>query len=569
MKISLNGTDFRLNKNTCNKRQYANLTPLKADTVSFGALKKTNFSSFDLFAVNKFKAPIEKFNSNEDLQNWCRTKIQQEYLSKTDKMCKSYDKQAEIQKREILKKWISYLTVENTALTPSIQLVILSSITSELNPKTNRLPLHLNKRVVADTLFEAEQNFKNNKNYQFNFNKAYKNKLFAQAIGDNKAVNGEYTGWTIIPSKDHDNKNFASNVERLQTLSHDSWCTKTYNAEPYLSEGDFHIYFEQGHPKLGIRFVGDSIAEVQGEKNDSLIPAQYQSILLEKFDYGTFSSDALDQLYDSGDLKAKAYKFFPNGVENYTKAAILTKFGMEVKKDENNMLILKEYHEPVEYSKISDENEPINLEEMGIDINELLSDVVEIEGEADFSDSSVASLKNLRKIGQNAKFSYSNEIDLSALEYIGNDAEFYRSEISKLPKLRFIGGNADFEESKIVALGNLKIMRDANFKNAKMLKVLKNVSVEKDLYIDNAGILSGVKEVKGSIHIKNRTFDGKIARYIAIIKKAINRKFTFLEARIIAENGLTDAQIKIYDKYVTQEGMNPEEAAYEASFSCY
>ena len=50
------------------------LSPLRYDTVSFGALKKTQFDGLDYAAVEKFKAPIEKFNSNEDLQKWCKDK---------------------------------------------------------------------------------------------------------------------------------------------------------------------------------------------------------------------------------------------------------------------------------------------------------------------------------------------------------------------------------------------------------------------------------------------------------------------------------------------------------------
>ena len=46
------------------------ISPFKYDTISFGAMKKNQFSGLDLYAVERFKAPIEKFNSNEDLQNW-------------------------------------------------------------------------------------------------------------------------------------------------------------------------------------------------------------------------------------------------------------------------------------------------------------------------------------------------------------------------------------------------------------------------------------------------------------------------------------------------------------------
>ena len=44
--------------------------------------------------------------------------------------------------------------------------------------------------------------------------------------------------------------------------------TKSKNAEPYLSEGDFHIYLDEGKPRLGVRFDGDEIVEIQGQENN-------------------------------------------------------------------------------------------------------------------------------------------------------------------------------------------------------------------------------------------------------------------------------------------------------------
>ena len=49
-------------------------TPSKQD-IAFGAMKKSQFSGIDLVCIEKFKAPIEKFNKNEDLQNWAKQKL--------------------------------------------------------------------------------------------------------------------------------------------------------------------------------------------------------------------------------------------------------------------------------------------------------------------------------------------------------------------------------------------------------------------------------------------------------------------------------------------------------------
>ena len=100
MKIGLNfsGNNYNNKKPT----QHLNIRPLAFDTVSFSSMKKSQFSGIDLMVVNKFKAPIEKFNSNEDFQKWCKDKLNDEYISDEDYLCESEDGQAEIQKKQSL-----------------------------------------------------------------------------------------------------------------------------------------------------------------------------------------------------------------------------------------------------------------------------------------------------------------------------------------------------------------------------------------------------------------------------------------------------------------------------------
>ena len=40
--------------------------------ISFGAMKKTQFSPLNRTLVEKFKAPIEKFNTESDFQDWSK-----------------------------------------------------------------------------------------------------------------------------------------------------------------------------------------------------------------------------------------------------------------------------------------------------------------------------------------------------------------------------------------------------------------------------------------------------------------------------------------------------------------
>ena len=40
--------------------------------INFKAMKKTQFSGVDFAFIEKYKAPIEKFKMNIDLQNWAK-----------------------------------------------------------------------------------------------------------------------------------------------------------------------------------------------------------------------------------------------------------------------------------------------------------------------------------------------------------------------------------------------------------------------------------------------------------------------------------------------------------------
>ena len=37
---------------------------------NFSSMKKSEFDGLDFFIVERFKAPIEKFNSHNDFQDW-------------------------------------------------------------------------------------------------------------------------------------------------------------------------------------------------------------------------------------------------------------------------------------------------------------------------------------------------------------------------------------------------------------------------------------------------------------------------------------------------------------------
>lgn len=280
MFINLTPINFQYNKTKSNAKHqcvnYPNLTPLTRDTISFGAMKKSAFKGIDLIVVQKFQAPIEKFNSNDDLQKWAGEQAK----AIADKNFGGRYEGTKIQRKLILKEWSDYIFNENDAYTNTAALFILNAITKDLKPDNDNIPPVLNKGVLADCIYEIDKNTKNDPKYQFDLNKMYQNKLRAFYMDDIETNTGETaTKWVVIPSKEHDPYNFEANVEKLKTLSYKSWCTKSFNAEPYLAKGDFHVYLENGKPKLGVRFVDDEIEEIQGERNNNRIPIDYFDVI--------------------------------------------------------------------------------------------------------------------------------------------------------------------------------------------------------------------------------------------------------------------------------------------------
>lgn len=250
-----------------NRKQCKNpyLQPLKQDTVNFTAMKKSQFDGFDLAAIEKFKAPIEKFNTKDDFQDWAVNKI----FDMQEKNYSGRSKSASIQRMAMLQEWFNYVVEENRAFSPAIALIITDSVRKDLKENNDKLPPVLNKQILDDAVNELSEILKENPREPFDFNKIYVNKL-RDFYND-----GGGTKWIKIPSKEHDPENFYNNVKKMQVLSHDNWCTKTIVAEDYLSEGDFHIYIENGQPKIAIRIEDGKICEIKGEKNNSEIPAEY------------------------------------------------------------------------------------------------------------------------------------------------------------------------------------------------------------------------------------------------------------------------------------------------------
>ncbi len=492
--LKLNNTrkrDFRTS--------YPNLVPLQRDTVTFGAMKKSKFSGIDRAVVENFKAPIEKFYTNADLQKWSFENA----LKLANKDYGGRKEETKIQRKVMLKEWSDYVLQENDGYTNAMSLLILDAVTKDLKPDNDTIPPVLNKGVLADCIAELDKNTKEVPKYQFNLNKIYKTKLQSYYLDDTQTRPGETsTKWVKIPSKSHDPEHFDENVEKLKTLSYKTWCTKSFNAEPYLEEGDFHIYLENGQPKVGVRFVNDKIQEIQGEANNGKVPLKYLSTVEEhiKEDDLRLTSNVRSEIQDAKELEKEVIRIksdLKEAIESNDAARIYEYFGVEVEADKSGLLTISEYRQP-----LSD----ITYSDIGIDENKLFERVKTIKGNADFSDSLITDLGNLKLIGGNANFRYSQVIDLGQLKSIGGNVRFSNSQVSNLGNLESIGRDAWFSNSQVRNLGNLKsIGRDVWFTNSQVRNLgnLKSIGGDADFSASQVIDLGNLKSIGRNAYFGN------------------------------------------------------------------
>lgn len=495
MFINLTPINFQyrnIQSNAKNKSvNYSNLAPLKYDTVSFCAMKKSEFEGIDFAVVQKFKAPIEKFNSNDDLQKWAGDKAKA--IANED--FGGRHEETEIQRKAMLEEWSDYVLDKNNVYKKTTALLILNAITKYLEPDNDNIPPVLNKGVLADCIDEIDKNTKNDPKYQFDLNKMYQNSLRTFYIDDFETDTGETaTKWVVIPSAKHDPKNFKANVEKLKVFSYKTWCTKSSNAEPYLWQGDFHVYLENGKPKLGVRFIDDEIKEIQGEQNNNKIPLIYLDIIQKYISENKLklATDAKKEIKSANAIKIEIKnikKDLKEAIKKNDAKKIFSYLGTKVEEDEDGYLTISRYKQP---------SKDYTFKDLGIDENKLLEKVRRIEADADFSNSQATDLRNLETIGWCANFRNSQVIDLRNLKYIGIDADFRNSQVTNLGNLKTIGRDAYFSNSQVTDLSSLEYIRkDADFSHSKVtdLSNLKSIGASADFSYSQAIDLRNLKSI--------------------------------------------------------------------------
>lgn len=438
----------------------SNLAPLKKDTISFSGLlvKKTDFDGLDFAVVEKYKAPLEKFKTKEDLQKWCEKEIK---LSILNKDFGGRQEETKVQRKAMLKEWINYVLKENGGYNSATKLLILDAMTKELKPNNDNLPPVLNKGVLADCIAEIENNIKNNKNYSFNLNKMYQTKLANFYLEDTDTGETD-TKWVKIPSKKHDPKNFDANVDKLKVLSHKSWCTKSYNAKPYLEKGDFYVFLEKGQPKIGVRLLGNKIQEIQGELNDGYIPLKYFDEVNKHIEKNNLKlhRDCKEQIKETKERQLKVEKIkqdLAGSIKDNDVEKILNYFGIVTKKDDNGFLTISEYKKPLD---------DIRFEDLDINENDLFKKIKCIEKNADFIGSNITSLGVLEEVKADLYLNHNGRNDIKA------------------PNLKIVRGSIiGTDRQKENIMKNLEIYQTSDIKSAK--EYFTNIAKSNELAIEN------------------------------------------------------------------------------------
>jgi len=496
----------------------ANLAPLKQDTISFKryVFKKSDFQGTDLAVIERYKPNIQQFKSKEDLQAFALKEI--EKLKE-----KNYGgRHPEIinQRKTMLDEWFNFVMDKNNKYSNTQRLTILSAITKDLKPNSDTIPQILNKEVLENTINEVEEVLKTDSKQNFDFNKIYKHRLRIDFIKSD-IQNTIATGWVVIPSQKNDAQNFEQNVEKLKTLSHKTWCTKNADAKNYLSQGDFHIYLENNEPKIGIRFIGDKVEEIQSEKNNDKIPSKYLDIFEEYQNEKNLTlNEDTEYLIEHAKLSQLDYFHYSRliGRANQLKTVeaaikVLNSCGIQTEKDGHNKLIISKYCQPG-YT---------TFEELGVDENKLFKYITEISNHANFTNSQATSLGSLEYIGADAIFGHSQITDLGNLKYIARNLDLSNSKLTNLGKLKRVGGSAYFSESKLKKLGNLEhIGQHAYFDDSEVTDLGKLSTIGGNLYLENSKLThtKRLRQIDGDIYLfkskltkdsfENIKFNGKI-----------------------------------------------------------
>ncbi len=479
----------------------SSLAPLKRDTISFcgEAFKKSKLDGFSLSAVEKFKAPIEKFKNQEELNAWAKGEIEKILGDKKLDVIPDPIEHKEESKKRIVAEWKDVLFSPSSKYSknPSLGLIVFQSITKDLEYDYIREPAEFDKETFEKTIGEIEAKIAKNRNYTksgFDFAKQYKDNLKIKYINEEKEKLGidkdsKEIFWIEIPSKLDDPDNFERNIKKLKALSSDLWCTtEDYKARGALEENRFYICQKSNEAKLGVRMCYGKIFDVQGKKNDFHIPYKYAPIMEEFIKEHNFKIMD-DSKFNRGFRMAKKanemWNAIPAAIKGCNWEKIMEYLGMEPKKLESGLYEVKSFDCDPEYLDY--------FKKYGVSAKELISRIEIINGDANFRGYKLSTTYNIREIKGDADFSDCELEKLDKIERIGGNLNLYDAKITDLGELEYVGGSMNcFGKCVLQNLGKIKYIGGAASLNGKQLAYIDQLE-----YAENMELLQNRKAQMG------------------------------------------------------------------------
>jgi len=238
-------------------------------------MKPSHFSGIDYAVVRKFKAPVEKFNNPQNFQAWCKELL----LKFLNFEHKNESNIIHIDRKFAINKWKEFIISKEDVWSPAKRLLVFTSMVKNKGKNNKTIPPIVKEDILNDSISIISDKLMQDKDTLFSLGKLYRQKLKDYYLKD---IPAKYTGWIEIESKKSKPEKYEQNLEKLKILSNRLWCTqKDTHAKTYLENGNMHIYLENGNPKLCLRISGCEIQEIQGEKNNSVIPIEYIKTLKE------------------------------------------------------------------------------------------------------------------------------------------------------------------------------------------------------------------------------------------------------------------------------------------------
>lgn len=480
----------------------SSLAPLKCDTVSFTGkgkeFKKSGLDAFSLIAVERFKAPIEKFKNQSELDTWAKGEIQK--ILDDDKLKDKPDilYHRDESKKRILGEWEEVLFSKDSkySKSPCLGLIVFQSITKNLTNKNIKEPVEYDKETFEQTIKNIEEKIEKNRNHAksgFDFAKQYKENLKTKYFNEEKEKLGldkDYKEkfWVEIPSQKDDPEHFEENIKKLKALSSDLWCTtEDYKARGALENDSFYICQKSNEAKLGVRMEKGKVFDVQGKKNDFHIPYKYAPIVEKfiadhNFELSNDPNSKFEENYKEALKANEIWNAIPEAIKKGDYKAIMKYMELEPKKLDSGLYEVAKFvanPEFLNYFKkygVSAEGLLSRIEVINGDASfrgykfDTTFDIKEIKGNADFTDNNLKNLDKIEKIGGNLNLYNAQITDLGKLKYVGGSMNcFGNCPLNNLGKITYIGGNADINAKQLAHIDQLK-----HAKNMELLQKRKS-----------------------------------------------------------------------------------------------